>query len=275
MFEIIKPILLITSLTTLLTAVERPLLIKSCPNQPDIPPIESMHNQRIISEGVGSKMFFKVSPHTKKVWVEEEIKRSRFEEDIQTLQEIAKNLIFSVAPKNRRKEQCVEYIQSVKRAYVTLKTLNHDDTNGSISVYQFVAEPEDHFYLSANMLISTIRELHYDDEEKKFFEKEQPSSFYFGLNYKVGDLYTQYPLEEFYNNLSFKAMAKFSEKPNESMGIGIGYHFNEHIELFVAKIWTNDHKSVQRANLGHTDSTTYGISFNLTKALDWVSGGEY
>ncbi len=257
-------------------AVERELEIRDCSanNSSEIPSIESMENRRVLSNGINSKFTFKVSPTTKKVLVEESIKKSRFEEDILTLKEIATILILSpVAKTFGQKEQCVEYSQTLERAYVTLKVIDSNEEN-STSSYHFIAEPEDHFYLSANMLISKIKELHYIKEENSFIEKEQPSSFYFGFNYKLGDLYTQYPLDKFYNNMSLKAMAKFSEKPNESMGLGVGYHFNEYVEFFVAKVWTDDHESVQRANLGRTAATTYGVSFNLTKALGWIGNRE-
>jgi len=65
-------------------------------------------------------------------------------------------------------------------------------------------------------------------------------------------------------------LAKVSEKPSESMGIGLGYTVFDGIEIFIAQVWTQNNKNVKRSSLGHTPTITYGVSFNLNRGLEWI-----
>ena len=53
------------------------------------------------------------------------------------------------------------------------------------------------------------------------------------------------------------------------MGVGIGYNFKL-MEVFVARVWTKDDQNVGGASIGTTASTIFGVSFNLTKGLEWT-----
>lgn len=241
-----------------------------CPTDKNISNIKS---ERLISpNGQGSQFYFRVEDGTKEVIINEVPRESKISEDITTLIKIGTtivdfpSLLAKEATRKPRKE-CILYKQSFKRAFVEIKTM--DETNSSI-VYNFITGPTENIYLSADMPITSINELYYDTQTDTLSKREQPASFYLGINYKIGDLFIDYPVDEFYNNISLKALAKISEKPTESIGFGLGYHITDGIEIFVAKLWTQDNRNVEGDNLGRTSTLTYGVSFNLNKGLDWI-----
>ncbi|HHB93658.1 MAG TPA: hypothetical protein ENK88_00740 [Campylobacterales bacterium] len=158
------------------------------------------------------------------------------------------------------------YKQGFKRASVQLATI---DNQRNSTLYNFKVGDIEHLYLTADMPITTIKELSYDKQNKSIYENEQPSLFYLGINYKIGDIYTNYTIDEFYRDLSIKAMMNISNKPTKSIGLGLGYHLTDGIEIFVARIWTQNENIIGESS-GHTPTTTYGVSFDLNRGLEWV-----
>ncbi len=233
--------------------------------------IETLNHKKLFISMDEDPLMIKLPQGTKHVFVNEKPKPSRLTSDMQTLLQLGINNIFMLKNFNEDERkiplECISYKQSYLRTNTHIKVMG--ENNNTHNYYFFIGE-EDHFYLSADMLISNVKELYYEEESKRFIEKEQPASFYFGFNYKIGDISTQYPIDKFYNNLSIKSFAKVAKKPSESMGLGLAYHLNPNIEFFIANIWTRDNKNVQRAKLGYTQTTSYGVSFNLAKLLDWV-----
>ncbi len=258
-------------LSTSLQADERELTLIQCQeNHKNYVNVEALNHKKLFIPMEDDPLMIKLPQGTNQVFVSEKPKASRLTEDMQTLLKLGIYNLFIMKAANeeeRRKPlECITYKQSYLRSNTTIKIIDeHNKTRN----YSFFIGEEDHFYLSADMLISSIKELYYEEESQSFIEKEQPSSFYFGFNYKIGDLTTQYPIREFYNNLSLKAIAKVAKRPSASMGLGLGYHLNDNIEFFVAEVWTRDNKNVNREKLGYTPTTTYGVSFNLAKALGW------
>jgi hypothetical protein len=55
------------------------------------------------------------------------------------------------------------------------------------------------------------------------------------------------------------------------MGLGLGYNLGV-VEVFVAHLWTKDDADVSGPTRGTTETTTYGISLNITKGIDWLKG---
>lgn len=231
--------------------------------------INKLKSERVISpNGQGSEFYFKVGDKIKKVIIDEKPRASQISKDLVRLIQTSMPIIFrnkSLNENNYTKE-CVLYKQSFKRAYVQLLTI---DNNNNSTLYTFKVGEIEHLYLTTDMPISSIKELSYNQETQTLYEKKQPSAFYLGVNYKLGDIYTNYSIDEFYNDLSLKAIIKVSNKPTKSMGLGIGYHLSKGIEVFIAKVWTQ-YSNIDIKGSGYTPTTTYGISFDLNKALDWL-----
>jgi len=268
----IKIVTLLIALSIISYAKE--ITIIECPNYKVID-IDELKKERLISpHNQGSEFYFKLKDRTKKVFIEEEPRTSKISKDLMTLVKLGTTMInlpqsLSFIPKSsnfKSKKECIYYKQSFKRASVGLATI--DDNNNS-TIYNFKVGKMEHLYLTADMPITNIKELSYDKNSNSFHETEQPASFYVGLNYKIGDIFLDYPISKFYNNLSLKGLMKFSNKPTKSIGMGIGYNLSKGVEIFIAKIWT-DNKNISTENIGRTKTIVYGISFNLSRALEWV-----
>lgn len=233
--------------------------------------LEETESGRIPPSEKGSKHYLKVPTGVSKAKLKEEKRKSRISEDLATIVKIASEISDIKAAKAVPQPQCVEYTQGYKRTKIEVRTLDASDKE--LSSHTLIAGPAEHFYLSADMPVTSIKQLSYDSGTNSVIEKEKPASFYLGINAKVGDVFTNYPVKEFYKDISFKALVKASSKPSESMGLGIGYNFKV-MEVFVARVWTKDDESVGGTSLGNTPSTIFGVSFNLTKGLNWLKGGE-
>ena len=266
--------LLVATLLTSSVAGERELRLIECEKDTEILKLSSIDGQRILSQGKNERFLLRVPRGVKKVLIDERPKKSRFAEDMTTLSEMAV-AIFNAPDKPEffkkgLNKNCVEYVQHYTRSEVKIKTFR--DKGAEPLSYDFIASPADHLYLSVNMPVGHVKELRYNQEEQIFEEREKPSSLYLGFNYKLGDVHTRYPLRELYKNLALKGLVKFSERPNQSMGVGLGYHVNDMLEVFVAQVWTEDDENVPGTKLGYTPAITYGISFNLSKGLEWIQG---
>lgn len=144
-----------------------------------------------------------------------------------------------------------------------------EDESFDKSSESLVAGPREIFYLTADMPVSQVKQVQYDKASNTVTEKDTPSTFYFGFNITpFGDAATNYRADSVLENLSLKLLAKASSRPSESTGIGIGYRLSM-FDFFVAHMRTQDDPNVSSG--GATSSTAYGISFNISKAVDWVT----
>ncbi len=263
--------------TLLFASSSRELEILPCPRDNDPIKLRDLDQTKLFHEIKDPPILIEVPPNTQKVLLHESPKPSRLSQDLLRLFEFGKEQFMRLDPKRvvfaprfEVPSQCVYYQPKFIRSDTTIEAIN-SDTNQSIHVSFFVGK-EDHLYLATDLLISSIKSLYYDPEREQFIEQEEPSSLYFSINYKWGDISTTYPKEQFYKNLSLKLLAKVSKTPNESMGIGLGYHFSENIEFFISEIWTADEAPKIQTSMGYTPTTAFGVSFNLTKALEWIRG---
>lgn len=221
--------------------------------------------------GAGTKHIFKLPIKATNIVVSEEMRDSRIQQDFKLLAAafpgIGKVGPYAAVDKAPPKDVCIEYTQKYKRSKISFTIKDAQDKE--ILNKTLTAGPAEHWYLSADMPVTKVSQLVYDSESKTLKEKDKPSTFYFGLNYKVGDLFTEYKLDKFYNDFSVKVLFKASSHPNESMGIGLGYPVGP-AELFVASLWTQNEDDVEGTTKGITQFFAAGVSFNISKGLDWL-----
>lgn len=55
------------------------------------------------------------------------------------------------------------------------------------------------------------------------------------------------------------------------MGVGVGCSFGA-IEVLVARLWTKDEESAYSSSPGLTESTAFGLTFNIAKDIEWFNG---
>lgn len=232
------------------------------------------HSDRLPLFGAGHKYNFYIGKFTKSevdklvITVEETRRKSHIEDDVaQLVTYFAKSVGEPIveAPEVPKKI-CFAYTTAFKRSTIAVQVNSEPPINRSL-----IAGPEEHLSLSADLPINNVKQLTYDASSPSGVSpKDKPTSFYLGVNYKFGDVYTNYDYFD-PHNFSGKLLFKASSSPNESMGVGIGYSF-KFVELFVARVWTRDDVNTGKANLGTTPSTIRGISFNVSKGIAWLKG---
>lgn len=198
------------------------------------------------------------------VKIDEKKRKSRFAQDVSTIVDYYKT---KKTLSNNENYKCAVYTKKNDRSDITIVTL--DKNNKELYSSKAITGPKEHWYLSADMPVSNIKQLSYDATKNKVIEKEKPASFYLGINYKVGDVVAG-QFNDHLGNIIFKFMLKASSKPTESFGLGVGYSFNDFVDVFIARVRTKDDTNTGENTLGHTDSTVYGISFNISKGIEWL-----
>lgn len=141
--------------------------------------------------------------------------------------------------------------------------------------------PTEHWFLSVDLPVSTGEELKYDENTSQLVEKDTPSAFYLSANYMLGDILSDNisPLKK----IIFKLSVKASSKPLDSYGLGIGYRFNDELNLgskklggvsiFIGSFWDveDDIKNgVVKTDSTHTQNWKVGVSFGLDKLTSWL-----
>lgn len=147
-----------------------------------------------------------------------------------------------------------------------------------------ITGPTEHFFLSADLPITKATQLSYDSTTLQLTSKDVPTTFYFAVDYTLGDVLSAE--RTLWEGITLKAMFKVSKNPLDSYGVGLGYRLRNTrlfaIELdafspFVAVLWTKqDTDNGVNAAGQHLIGSEYhanvraGLSFNLDKALDWL-----
>ena len=196
--------------------------------------------------------------------IEETRRKSHIEDDVAQLVDYFKpTLSKAFGLLEERKKTCIAYTSAFDRSTIVIQVDSAPPINRSL-----IAGPEEHWSLSADLPINNIKQLTYDSKTSTIVEKDKPTSFYLGVNYKLGDAYTNYDYFD-WRNLSGKILFKASSSPNDSMGAGIGYSLN-FVDVFVARVWTKNDVNTGLSSLGTTPSNIYGISFNVSKGISWL-----
>ncbi|SMN01103.1 hypothetical protein SPONN_2205 [uncultured Candidatus Thioglobus sp.] len=220
------------------------------------------NNERIIKDKPSILFeFMNLDGGTKIIFTETQ-RKTKFGSDIKKL----KDALTALIQLNGKEEGCSTsyaiYKPSYKRSNLKVDTI--DFKNNIIKTKTFILGPEEHFYLSADLVLTDIKQLK-RNANGTLEEKDKPVSFYLGFNYKVGDVLSD---NDGLDKISLKFMLKASDRPAESLGLGIGYD-TKIGNFFVANLWTKDDNNVG-SNLGTTQSVAFGISFDIGKGISWL-----
>jgi hypothetical protein len=156
-------------------------------------------------------------------------------------------------------------------------TITDSDGKNEQTVLETKSGPVEHYSLSANIPINTVKQLTVDDSHHVVM-KDAPKEFLFAGNYQLGDVYEDYHRVST-NRVFFTGMVRFSKQPLETVGAGIGYKFG-FASLFGGPIWI--HEAAQAADATATTATSpvakhykmswrIGFVFDLGTAVDWAS----
>lgn len=249
--------------------------LESCPTDKKTISLSGKVNHRLIPNPDATAidiLYFELPSDTStenlKIDLVETERRSRISQDWDTLKKIASKLLPSQLKSSLTENRCIAHTPAYERSTIDIKIDNND--GDQVASQSFLYGSEERLYLTADMGVTNVRQLSWDQKTSSATEKEKPSSFYIGFNYKFGDTYINYSDQsDFYKNFSLKLLIQASSKPLESSGVGLGYEF-PWFSLFAARIWTKDDANVPGKSLGTTQSNLFGISFNLSKGLDWL-----
>lgn len=203
------------------------------------------------------------------VTISEAKRKSRFSEELAKIIDASKATVSAAeVHKNNGEFPCVRHLQKYDQSRITIVVL---DKNNDKNQKTFIAGPAEHVYFSADMPLSNARQLTYDAKSNTASEKAVPPSFYVGINYKIGDVYTTFdntinPLD----NLSIKLLFKVAA-PSESFGVGLGFDVGP-IVIFAARIKTKNDSSITGVAPNGIYSNIWGASFDIEKGIGWLSG---
>ena len=148
------------------------------------------------------------------------------------------------------------------------------DVQAEASSVSLLSGPDEHWYMSADVMITDDLRVSRDDGGGLVIS-ETPPVFYVAANYLVGDLLSN--RRPWWGNIFFKVFAKGSKHPQDSVGLGVGLRgptlplLNVELELlspYLAWTWTrvDDGDGVSRRQ----PALRFGLSVNLDRALKWV-----
>lgn len=154
--------------------------------------------------------------------------------------------------------QCLEVVQSKNRSYIKVEWKDENDKANSLKL---IAGPEEHWGLSVAFAPSKLNQLKIDSNSGNIVPNDKSVPIYLSLDWKVGDVFTNYQGAGLYNNFSIKGLIAANSNPLATKGLGIGYQ-SKYASPFVARMVTkNDGAS------GNSWTTIYGISLDANQAI--------
>lgn len=224
---------------------------------------------------------------TPTVTIDEATRASTLAQDLATALQVAKKVV----------QKAPERVQLYARDYTLTKTRatlqitvrkgeKTEETKSESAAPELKATlitgPAEHWFLSADLPITNATQMAYDETSHQLVSKGIPTTFYFAVDYALGDLLS--PERRWWEGITLKGLLKVSKTPLDSYGFSLGYRLRNTkligIELdafspFLAVLWTKQ-DAVSSDNTAQPESEyhanfRFGVSFNLDKALAWVS----
>jgi hypothetical protein len=234
--------------------------------------------------------------------INEEARSSRLAKDVETLIQLAQKIsgsMMSIA--EAAHPQCSFRRYSLTRVRATLKvtallkdapvvrnqSATTEENPATLTVSQ-ITGPAEHFFLSANAALTSVRQVKYNSDNHSFEPGKKPTGFLIGVNYAFGDLFQQEEASggfTFLKSIYLGLLIEGSKKPFNQVAAIAGLRRNlgalekwislETVSPYAGIVWAQD-------DTGTVDAVTskfgrgkafWGLSLNLDKALAWVGGG--
>ncbi|SFV01635.1 hypothetical protein SAMN05216552_102057 [Pseudoduganella namucuonensis] len=120
------------------------------------------------------------------------------------------------------------YTLQEKRANLKLDVKGTGADERKTKSATIITGPEEHWYLSTEARLNSLKELTYDKATKSITEKKKSGNMYLGLNYMVGDILTDHGLTSL-KNFGVKLMVNAHDKPLDSIGLGVSYQLKSNV----------------------------------------------
>jgi hypothetical protein len=228
-----------------------------------------------------------------RVSIKEEARKTQLSQDLATLLKIVKKISGLETLRRDRSPSALrahrtEYLLTRVRSQLTVAgeavLLDPKESSGqpnAVGQVVLLTGPAEHFFLSADLPITKASQLKYDNERHQLVNRDEPSTFYVGLDYILGDLLSD--RRPVMGGIVLKGLLKIAKQPLDSYGAAIGYRFTtlktagfelDGFSPFVGYIWTKEDEltdaGAPQRESHYRGSVRAGISLNLDKALDWV-----
>ena len=223
---------------------------------------------------------------------DEKARKSRLQTDLETLLKLIKLIRKTEgAALTEGSELAVSrstYTLVQKRAdlKITAKATAKKDAAGAQDVSvetTLVTGPVEHLFLSADLPLTRTRELKYDSTSATLEPRDKPTTFLVGFDFMIGDLLSE-NRPRWWHGITLKLLLEGSSHPTDSGGLALGYRVRtlkwHGVELdafspFVGVVRREndslraDGTPITGANADY--KWVAGISFNLDRALGWIS----
>jgi hypothetical protein len=203
--------------------------------------------------------------------IEEKKRKTRIAQDISILTK----LIVSDLTKAEMFISMVDRQYRLGKQYGTLLVSTALDKEKEEKM-EIITGPTEHWFLSADLIVLKLSKVKFVGNQGTIEPRETPKVFYLGVNWMIGDVLKE--RQNLLKNFFVKGMVKFSKKPFDSYGFGIGYRFPgvkvlgidiSSFSVFGSWLWTKEQQEEKAEELTKRQ-IQFGISFNLDKALEWV-----
>lgn len=209
--------------------------------------------------------------------IEEKKRKTRIAQDVSVLTK----LVVTYLTKGEAAISLMEKQYRLEKQTGTLLVsacLNKDEKKGDQKEekMEIITGPTEHWFLSADLIMLKMSKVKFVGDQGDIEPKETPKVFYLGVNWMIGDILKE--RQNLLKNFFIKGMLKFSKKPLDSYGIGIGYRFPKvrilgidisSFSVFSALLWTKEQTEDKAKDLTKRQ-IQFGVSFNLDKALGWI-----
>ena len=146
-----------------------------------------------------------------------------------------------------------------------------------------VTGPREHWFLSADVPLTKASQLKRNEQTGVLELANEPSAFYIGLNFLLGDLLAA--RQSVADVIAIKLMVKASGDPLDSLGVALGLrgrHLRKYgldfdlISPFVGYTFTQEDEATASGEIvtdgSRNHELRFGVGLNLDKALGWVKG---
>jgi hypothetical protein len=207
-----------------------------------------------------------------KIEFAEKSRKTRIAQDLSILVKT----VVAIAAKGKKPEIEIyrtTYQLTKRRAILTVTA---SLSGAKTSKVEVVTGPSEHWFLSTDLPVVRLSNVKFVQAKGTLEPKETPKNIYLGLNCMIGDILKE--RQGLLKNFFVKGMLKFSKKPLDGYGVGIGYRFPKvrplgidisSFSVFAAMMWTKEENDAKTETLTKRQ-ILFGVSYNLDKALGWV-----
>jgi hypothetical protein len=171
------------------------------------------------------------------------------------------------------------HILSLTRANVEVSVADASAPDKPLGTFTVATGPSEHFSLSANLPINSVKQVKYDSDTKTVATREAPKEFLVGLDWTPGDVLRDPVAYKSLERLVIKGLVRFSKEPLNTVGLGLGYR-TPYGTIFAGPIWIREDVKVETTpegadvaarNSRYKMSWRVGLSFDVKRAQEWLT----